>query len=172
MDPKVGECRRGDSNPHGSPHTPLKRTCLPIPPLRQREIELSNYFLAGAGVADATGEAAGLELVTGEAAGLALVEGAVAGVATGAGVALAPAPLLATVLTPNPGIEKSRAMTIKMPARIAVAFSSGFCGPRGPNADWLPAPPKADATSPPLPDCNKIASTNRMAEMTKMVLKI
>src|SRR5262245_3509012 len=27
-------CRRGDSNPHGSPHTPLKRTCLPVPPLR------------------------------------------------------------------------------------------------------------------------------------------
>src|SRR5258707_6730073 len=28
-------CRRGDSNPHGLPHTPLKRTCLPVPPLRQ-----------------------------------------------------------------------------------------------------------------------------------------
>ena len=27
-------CRRGDSNPHGLPHTPLKRACLPIPPLR------------------------------------------------------------------------------------------------------------------------------------------
>src|SRR5262249_35605242 len=29
-------CRRRDSNPHGFPHTPLKRACLPIPPLRQR----------------------------------------------------------------------------------------------------------------------------------------
>src|SRR5262245_61990455 len=29
-----GVCRRGDSNPHGLPHTPLKRTCLPVPPLR------------------------------------------------------------------------------------------------------------------------------------------
>src|SRR5262249_39058832 len=27
-------CRRGDSNPHGLPHTPLKRARLPIPPLR------------------------------------------------------------------------------------------------------------------------------------------
>ena len=27
-------CRRGDLNSHGSPHTPLKRACLPIPPLR------------------------------------------------------------------------------------------------------------------------------------------
>src|SRR6266496_1087170 len=30
-------CRRGDSNPHGLPHTPLKRARLPIPPLRPRE---------------------------------------------------------------------------------------------------------------------------------------
>ena len=30
----LGWCRRGDSNPHGSPHTPLKRACLPISPLR------------------------------------------------------------------------------------------------------------------------------------------
>ena len=29
-------CRRRDSNPHGFPHTPLKRACLPIPPLRRR----------------------------------------------------------------------------------------------------------------------------------------
>ena len=29
-------CRRRDSNPHGFPHTPLKRACLPVPPLRRR----------------------------------------------------------------------------------------------------------------------------------------
>ena len=29
-----GWCRRGDSNPHGLPHTPLKRARLPVPPLR------------------------------------------------------------------------------------------------------------------------------------------
>src|SRR5213594_2555409 len=28
-------CRRGDSNPHGLPHTPLKRARLPVPPLRR-----------------------------------------------------------------------------------------------------------------------------------------
>ena len=28
-------CRRRDSNPHGLPHTPLKRACLPVPPLRR-----------------------------------------------------------------------------------------------------------------------------------------
>src|SRR5262244_3187311 len=30
-------CRRGDSNPHGLPHTPLKRARLPVPPLRHEE---------------------------------------------------------------------------------------------------------------------------------------
>jgi hypothetical protein len=29
-------CRRRDSNPHGFLHTPLKRACLPVPPLRHR----------------------------------------------------------------------------------------------------------------------------------------
>ena len=29
-------CRRGDSNPHELPHTPLKRARLPVPPLRQK----------------------------------------------------------------------------------------------------------------------------------------
>ena len=28
-------CRRGDSNPHELPHTPLKRARLPVPPLRR-----------------------------------------------------------------------------------------------------------------------------------------
>src|SRR6266536_2507570 len=28
-------CRRPDSNRYGLPHTPLKRTCLPIPPRRR-----------------------------------------------------------------------------------------------------------------------------------------
>lgn len=27
-------CRRGESNPHELPHTPLKRARLPVPPLR------------------------------------------------------------------------------------------------------------------------------------------
>jgi hypothetical protein len=32
-------CRRGDSNPHGFPHHPLKMACLPVPPLRHWEIK-------------------------------------------------------------------------------------------------------------------------------------
>jgi hypothetical protein len=33
-------CRRGDSNPHELPHTPLKRARLPVPPLR---LKIVNY---------------------------------------------------------------------------------------------------------------------------------
>ena len=36
----VSECRWGESNSHGSLHTPLKRTCLPVPPHRHPEIRL------------------------------------------------------------------------------------------------------------------------------------
>ncbi len=39
-------CRRRDSNPHGLLHTPLKRACLPVPPLRRfmpAEISDCNY---------------------------------------------------------------------------------------------------------------------------------
>src|SRR5712691_2359433 len=31
---QIWYCRRGDSNPHELPHTPLKRARLPVPPLR------------------------------------------------------------------------------------------------------------------------------------------
>ena len=35
MNKGVEWCRWGESNSHGSLHTPLKRTCLPVPPHRQ-----------------------------------------------------------------------------------------------------------------------------------------
>src|SRR3989304_9954438 len=35
-------CRRGDLNPHGLPHTPLKRACLPVPPLRPKSRKSKN----------------------------------------------------------------------------------------------------------------------------------
>src|ERR1044071_3393657 len=36
-------CRRGDSNPHELPHTPLKRARLPVPPLRH-EVSLEGGY--------------------------------------------------------------------------------------------------------------------------------
>jgi len=98
------------------------------------------YFLSGEAAGDGeaavlvSGDAAGLAEDEGEAAGLPLAAGEAAGLAAGIGAEGA-APSRMTVLTPNPGIEKSSARNIKTAAKITVAFSSGFCGPRGPKAD-------------------------------------
>ena len=40
------KCREGDSNPHAVKHTPLKRTCLPIPPSRLMSLLYYNIFTA------------------------------------------------------------------------------------------------------------------------------
>ncbi len=37
-------CRWGDSNSHGSLHTPLKRTCLPVPPHRLTVIVILIFY--------------------------------------------------------------------------------------------------------------------------------
>ena len=68
-----------------------------------------------------------------------------------------------------PGKEKSSANSIKTIAETTVAFSSGFCAPRGPKAVWLPDPPKAEATSPPLPDCKSTHRIRKMQVITKMI---
>ena len=88
----------------------------------------------GAGLADA----AALAPAAGEAAGLALAAGETDGLAAGAGVGTveAAAPSRTTDFGPlKPGKEKSSAISINVMAAITVAFSSGFCAPRGPKAD-------------------------------------
>ena len=40
-------CRRGDSNPHELPHTPLKRARLPVPPLRHKCGQEGPVIIAG-----------------------------------------------------------------------------------------------------------------------------
>jgi len=71
-----------------------------------------------------------------------------------------------------PGIEKISASIIKMIAATTVAFSSGFCAPRGPNAVWLPEPPNAAATSPPFPDCKSITRIRKMQVRMKITVSI
>ena len=77
-------CRRGDSNPHELPHTPLKRARLPVPPLRLVwagcQKTKARHFFAGEGEALAPGcVAAGVA-----AAGVACGVGTGVGVAAGA----------------------------------------------------------------------------------------
>ena len=86
---------------------------------------------------DALGEAAGLTEAAGVAVGLTLAAGDAAGLAAGDGdgwaVPAAPSRTTEFGLL-NPGKEKSSAINIKIIAATTVAFSSGFCAPRGPKA--------------------------------------
>jgi hypothetical protein len=127
------------------------------------------YFFAGdgeafaVGLADAVGDGLTLGAAVGETLGAA-AGSAVAG--EGDGVAVAPESLTTDRGPVMPGNEKISASSIKTIAAMIVAFSSGFCAPRGPKAVWLPAPPKAAATSPPLPDCSSTTSTrNKQARI-------
>ncbi len=122
------------------------------------------YFFAGEAAGAAAGFATGLAL----AVGLITTDGATLGATAGTdaagdgegdGVVVVPESLTTERGPLTPGNEKSSARNMKVNAATIVAFSSGFCAPRGPNAVWLPAPPKADATSPPFPDCS---STTRI----------
>jgi hypothetical protein len=51
-------------------------------------------------------------------------------------------------------IESVSEVTIKMIADQVVALERAVAAPRGPNAVWLPIPPKAAAMSPLLPLCS------------------
>jgi hypothetical protein len=136
-------------------HPSLKRTC--------------NYFAGeAAGLGEASGLAAAAGEVAGDAAGLA--GGAAAGAETGVGVGVAE-PSSTTEWVPIPGSEKISARSIKSTAATTVAFSSGFWAPRGPNAVWLPDPPKAAATSPPFPDCKRTTRIRNRQTITKITLR-
>ena len=126
-------CRRGDSNPHELPHTPLKRARLPIPPLRLVREGLSNsnaegtqrVYGLGCGVAVMTvenGVGAGMAVV-GDAPGV--------GVATGASAT----PDCNTELVPvSQGSESINAISMKAAAAPIVIFANKLAVPRGPNA--------------------------------------
>jgi hypothetical protein len=57
-------------------------------------------------------------------------------------------------------------VTIKMIADHVVAFERAVAAPRGPNAVWLPMPPKAAAISPLWPLCS---STTMMRNAQTMI---
>ena len=63
-------------------------------------------------------------------------------------------------------IESVIEVTIKMIADQVVALDRALAAPRGPNAVWLPMPPKAAATSPLLPLCS--STTMMMKKQTIM----
>jgi len=56
-------------------------------------------------------------------------------------------------------------VTIKSTADQVVALESAVAAPRGPNAVWLPIPPKAAAISPLLPLCSNTTTIRKKHTM-------
>jgi len=63
-------------------------------------------------------------------------------------------------------IDRVIEVTMKMTADQVVALDNAEAAPRGPNAVWLPIPPKAAAMSPLFPLCNR--TTTIMKKQTMM----
>src|SRR5947209_8708540 len=61
------------------------------------------------------------------------------------------------------------AQTMNITAHQVVARESTVAAPRGPNAVWLPAPPKAPAMSAALPLCNSTTMIRNKQLITKNV---
>ena len=99
------------------------------------------YFFAGAAEGEAFGSSFFAGLATGEAAALAEAVGEASGEvvaagadAVGAGVGVATGSPTIERPPVTPGKENPKANSMKAMAATIVAFSKGFCAPRGPKA--------------------------------------
>src|SRR6059058_3073992 len=63
----------------------------------------------------------------------------------------------------------AKAQSINITAHQVVALDNTFAAPRGPNAVWLPAPPKAPAISAALPLCSSTTMMRNRQFTTKNV---
>src|SRR5437660_9655718 len=63
----------------------------------------------------------------------------------------------------------AKAQSINITAHQVVALDNTFAAPRGPNAVWLPAPPKAPAMSAALPLCSSTTMIRNKQFTTKNV---
>ncbi len=152
-------CRRGDSNPHGLPHTALNRACLPIPPLRR----FLNYFaesaVAGGAALGGTGSKRESSLGTmGKRAA-----GTDARFFCSCSTRLLAGPALPRFIK-DKTIERSR----NTAAKTVVTLLKKLAAPRPPKtAPMSPIPPKAPANPPPLLDCNKMTRVRAKQTTTK-----
>ena len=191
-------CRRGDSNPHELPHTPLKRARLPVPPLRPLCLERFNLKdqtisqsvrsacspsthshcdevgdACGCGVSPAsTGEA----VVVADGAGAVVVAGAllllcVCGGADGVvGCGVSDVYCKTERVPVIAGSDNIRATSMNTMAAPIVIFAKRVCVPRGPNA-VLETPLEKSAPASALPGCNSTATTKIMHAKIKMLYK-
>ena len=132
-------CRRGDSNPHELPHTPLKRARLPVPPLRLFLQVIKNRACRSSSAAvyfffEGSGD--GVRVVdVGTANG---TNGVGVGVAAGVGDACSVCsgrPDCRTELVPViAGNDRIMAINMNATAEPMVIFDNTVWVPRGPNA--------------------------------------
>ncbi len=158
-------CRRGDSNPHELPHTPLKRARLPVPPLRliregfqkpgrwRTRLSRVRYFffvVAGDGV-----DVAAVGAATGAAGvGVDCTVGAGIGNCVCSGTPDCKTERLPVIA----GSDKISAISINATAAPIVIFESSVCVPLGPNA-VLETELEKSAPASDLPGCNRIVTT-------------
>jgi hypothetical protein len=178
-------CRRGDSNPHELPHTPLKRARLPVPPLRQYlsdsyysehrphtesqtevcapSVQSRCYFGLAFGFFDVAFEFCGLVAGEAFAAGDAEVAGAVeaAGEAVSGGdvTGSGPADCNTECEPVTAGKDNINAINIKAAAAPIVILERMLAVPRGPNA-VLETLLEKSAPASALPGCNRITMTS------------
>jgi hypothetical protein len=150
-------CRRGDSNPHELPHTPLKRARLPVPPLRHRS-EFSKDAAIIAGIVFKKSAPEHYWLAAGEAAGAAGEAASWAGAGVGVGVAAGALSDCNTDREPvrigNPSV---RAINMNAAAAPIVIFASRLAVPRGPKA-VLERLLEKSAPASALPGCSRITT--------------
>src|SRR4029078_11291263 len=154
-------CRRGDSNPHELPHTPLKRARLPVPPLRH-EVSLAGGYYSRIRFQNppryllAAGDAAG-------AAG----EGCCAGVGVGVATGALSGTDCNTEREPlRIGKPSATSININAAAAPIVIFARRLAVPRGPKA-VLESVLEKSAPASALPGCKRITTTSTTHDRIK-----
>ena len=168
-------CRRGDSNPHELPHTPLKRARLPVPPLRLKLSDSDYSVLSQCEKSRSPGSllhkkpSAHFGLVVGDAVPAGdweVVGAAVAcgvGVCTGEGCDSASVDCNTECEPLTPGKESIKAISMKPAAAPMVIFARMLAVPRGPNA-VLERLLENRSPAPDLPGCRSITTTKTTHE--------
>src|ERR1041384_4974114 len=166
-------CRRGDSNPHELPHTPLKRARLPVPPLRHEVSLEGSAIIAGKIFNQRTRTSinnSNYLLAAGDAAGAA-GEGCCAGAGAGVGVGVAAGAVSDCNTEREPvmiGRPSVSAISMNAAAAPIVIFANRLAVPRGPKA-VLESVLENSAPASALPGWSRITTIKISADKIKSV---
>src|SRR5262245_27165614 len=150
-------CPGRDLNSHGFPHTPLKRTCLPIPPPGHASSctsceSKSRYFLFGVGVLGAAGVGAGDAGAAWPPVGGVPPLGSAGGAVDEARFAASETTLRAPVVPRVLSSASDSDVTKNSTPSSTVARVTKSVAPRPPNTVCVAPPNAPPARPPPFPD--------------------